>query len=245
MIKAFKIIYHSLHNYLIYDNGKIRKNWVINKLANIQHGQTILDAGAGELQYSIYCDHLKYTSQDFGEYDGAGNNLGLQTNFRDNSKLDIKSDIVHIPVDDASFDNLLCIEVLEHVPYPIKAIKEFSRILKPGGNLILTAPFNSLTHYAPFYFYNGFSRYFYEKILLEHQFEIIEIKMNGNYFDYISGELGRIPSLIHKFKGCVVLRFIYILLIIPILFIIKLMGKNSKHSDELLTTGIHIYAKKI
>ena len=70
----------------------------------------------------------------------------------------------HCPVKNNEFDHILCIEVLEHLPNPTEAIYEFSRILNVGGTLILTAPFNSLTHYAPFYFYNGFSKYYYSKI---------------------------------------------------------------------------------
>lgn len=66
--------------------------------------------------------------------------------------MNILSDITTILELDASFDAVKCIEVFEHIPEPVKAVKEFSRILKPGGILILTAPFCSLTHFAPYYF---------------------------------------------------------------------------------------------
>jgi SAM-dependent methyltransferase len=41
---------------------------------------------------------------------------------------------------DACFDAVVIIEVLEHLPFDRKAISEISRVLKPGGILILTAP---------------------------------------------------------------------------------------------------------
>ncbi len=41
---------------------------------------------------------------------------------------------------DNSFDMIFLLEVLEHLDYPDKALRELSRILKPGGYLILGVP---------------------------------------------------------------------------------------------------------
>ena len=98
--------------------------------------------------------------------------MGLQTQRWDNTKLDIVSNITSIPVPDASFDAIMYIEVFEHIPEPILGIKEFNRILRKGGALILTAPVCSLTHFAPYYFYNGYSKYFYKKFLQKYGFKI-------------------------------------------------------------------------
>ena len=113
-------------------NKSTRDAWLERALAQIPEGSKILDAGAGELRYKKFCAHLDYVSQDFGQYDGKGDSTGLQTSQWDNTKLDIVSDITNIPVSDASFDAVMCIEVLEHIPEPILAIKEFSRILRGG-----------------------------------------------------------------------------------------------------------------
>ena len=114
-------------------NKITRDLWIERTLGQITKGSKILDAGAGELQYKKYCQHLEYVSQDFGQYDGKGNSEGLQTEKWDNTKLDIFSDITNIPVTDSSFDTIMCIEVFEHIPEPINSIKEFSRIIKQGG----------------------------------------------------------------------------------------------------------------
>ncbi len=45
-----------------------------------------------------------------------------------------------LPYPSASFDLITCVEGIEHLENPFNAIREFSRILKPGGKLILTLP---------------------------------------------------------------------------------------------------------
>jgi ubiquinone/menaquinone biosynthesis C-methylase UbiE len=176
-----------------------REVWLEKKLKKIPKGKKILDAGAGELQYKKFCKHLKYVSQDFGQYDGEGNSAGLQMKTWDNSKLDIVSDIANMPLRSSSFDAIMCVEVFEHIPHPNEAVKEFSRLMKRGGKLIITTPVSSLTHFAPYYFYNGYSRYYFEKILPENGFKIKEISYNGNFFEYIAQELRRLEFVINKY----------------------------------------------
>ena len=143
-------------------NEQSRINWVTAVLEKIPAGWVILDAGAGEQQYKKFCTHLKYVSQDFAAYNPVSNEQGLQMGSWNYGELDIVSDITNIPRADGSFDAILCTEVFEHIPDPIAALKEFSRLLRPGGVLIITAPFCSMTHFAPFHFATGFNKYFYE-----------------------------------------------------------------------------------
>ena len=177
-----------------------REEWLEKAIKQIPAGSRILDAGAGELRYKRFCSHLDYISQDFAQYDGKGNNRGLHSDSWDTSKIDIISDITAIPEPDASFDAIMCIEVFEHLPDPIKAIQEFARLLKSGGLLILTAPFCSLTHQAPYHFYSGFNRYFYEKHLSASGFKIIELEENGNFFEYLAQEVRRIPEVAQRYS---------------------------------------------
>lgn len=113
------------------------------------------------IQNRKYCKHLDYVSQDFCQYHGAEGehpDEWLQPKGWDTSQIDLVSAITEIPVPDSGFDAILCCEVLGHVPEPTHALDEFARVLKPGGTLILTAPFGSNVHMAPYRFCSGFSK---------------------------------------------------------------------------------------
>ncbi len=225
-------------------NERNRQLWVKHQLEKIPEGQSLLDAGAGECQYKKYCSHLAYTSQDFAQYDGLGDGHGLQTTAWDNSKLDIVSDITKIPVADASFQNILCTEVFEHIPYPERAVTELSRILKKDGLLLLTAPFASMTHFAPYHFSTGFNIYWFETIFKDNGLEIISVERNGNYFDFICQELWRVPLIIKDYTPLSYLGYILLIIIVPLIIVLSLISLLSKGSETFMCFGYHIVAKK-
>lgn len=45
-----------------------------------------------------------------------------------------------LPYGDAEFDYVTCLEGLEHIENPHQAVREFRRVLKPGGHLIVSVP---------------------------------------------------------------------------------------------------------
>jgi SAM-dependent methyltransferase len=181
-------------------NAATRDAWVAQALAALPPGARLLDAGAGECQYKKHCGHLKYVAQDIAVYDGKGE-AGLQTGSWDFSQIDIVSDILKIPEPDASFDAVLCTEVLEHLPDPVRALDEMARLLRPGGMFVITAPFWSLTHFAPYHYATGFNRYFYESHLERLGFDIVEMTPNGNFFECVGQELRRVTDMAQRFAG--------------------------------------------
>jgi ubiquinone/menaquinone biosynthesis C-methylase UbiE len=223
-------------------NELTRVNWIEQTLKKVPEGFTILDAGAGECQFKKFCSHLKYIAQDFGKYTGEGE-VGLQTGAWDNTKLDIISDITNIPLEDNSVDAIMCTEVFEHIPDPIAAIKEFTRLLKPNGYLLITSPFASLTHFAPYHFASGFSRYFYEHHLIKNGFTIEDLQLNGNFFEYLGQETRRIKNIALKYSGTNLNIFQKVILHLNLL-ILQNLSKKDKGSAELLCFGIHVFARK-
>jgi len=224
-------------------NQTTRDAWLEKTLAAIPSGSRILDAGAGELKYRYLCSHLDYVSQDFAQYDGKGDGKGFQTGEWNQTKLDIVSDITNIPEADKSFDAIMCIEVIEHIPYPVEALRELTRLLRPGGLLVLTAPFCSLTHLAPYFYYSGYSRYFYEYWLDKFNFETLEMEWNGNYFEFLAQELRRLPDVSKTYANTDLGAKGY-MAIEQMLGILNRLSADDSGSRELLSFGLHILARK-
>ncbi|MEM8733510.1 MAG: class I SAM-dependent methyltransferase [Planctomycetota bacterium] len=224
-------------------NQSSRERWLEDAIALIPPGSRLLDAGAGTQQYKRFCSHLNYVSQDFAQYDGQGDATALQTGDFDYGELDIVSDITDIPEPDESFDAVMCVEVLEHVPDPPAALAEMARLLKANGTMIITAPFCSLTHFSPYHFATGFNRYWYETHLESNGLEIEELTPNGNYFEYIAQEVKRIrptaksytptkPRMYEKLAMNIVNRMLH------------RFSQKDQGSSQLLCYGYHVCARK-
>lgn len=223
-------------------NESNRAAWLEKKISELPAGLRILDAGAGELRNKGLCAHLDYVSQDFCRYEGRGDGQGLQTGSWDTTKIDLVCDITSIPEPDASFDVILCSEVFEHLPDPLKALDEFARLLKPGGKLILTAPFSSLVHFAPFHFASGFSRYWYEHHLPAHKLAIQELTPNGDWFSFLRQELFRLPKVAREYNDwCWPLA--YLTSAVGAIYFSLCKPKGNKASD-LACFGWHCVAIK-
>ena len=159
------------------NNQNIRDKFIITELEKLSNGLSILDAGCGSQRYKKYCDHLKYYSNDTGNYtlDKKKNLFSNGINKIGNyeyGNIDYKSNIWNIDAETAKFDAILCTEVFEHIPYPEKALIEFNRLLKTDGKLILTIPSNCLRHMDPEYYFSGFSDNWIKKFMKENNHPI-------------------------------------------------------------------------
>lgn len=182
---------HDIHDF----NQRNRDRWVQAKARTVPAGSRVLDVGAGTCPYRSLFSHCDYKTHDFKKYTGI--KLDGTTEY---GPIDYESDITDIPVPDSSFDVILCTEVLEHVPEPIKAIQEISRILKPGGRLFLTAPLSSGLHQLPYHFYGGFTPEWYKYFLPKFGLQIIEITPNGGFFKLLAQECARLAWTFDKHK---------------------------------------------
>ena len=91
---------------------------------------------------------------------------------------DLVIDVRSMPeITDASYDCVYCSGVLEHVDEFRKGFDEITRILKPGGILLLGLPFRQAIHMAPQDFWR-FTEYGI-RYLLKDSYEIIAMKEIG------------------------------------------------------------------
>ena len=79
------------------------------------------------------------------EYIGCDYRAGLGVDF--------VTDITDIKLPDNSVSTILCIDTLEHVCNPQKAVDEMFRILKPGGILLMTSVMYFPIHSYPYDYY--------------------------------------------------------------------------------------------
>jgi ubiquinone/menaquinone biosynthesis C-methylase UbiE len=49
-------------------------------------------------------------------------------------------DVIHLPFAGGSFDGILCSSVLEYLADPLACLREFARVLRSGGTLIVSIP---------------------------------------------------------------------------------------------------------
>ena len=63
--------------------------------------------------------------------------------------VDFHYDVQEMAFEDECFDFVVCPAILEHVPYPQKAIAEMHRILKPSGEIWVEIPMNQPYHPSP------------------------------------------------------------------------------------------------
>lgn len=220
-----------------------RERWVIEQLKNLPMGHSLIDVGAGGSPFKKHCGHLRYTAQDFCQYDGKGDGNALQNGSWEYPHIDIVSDITNIPVPDGQFDAALCTEVIEHVPDAVGAINEIGRILKPSGStLIMTAPFSSLSHQTPHYYYTGFSRYFYQHHLERLGFSVT-ISANGNFFDFVNKEMRRIPNMAGSYASAQI-SGAAIDMIRQLVAGLQELSRRDTGSAEVLSCGLHVIARR-
>ena len=97
---------------------------------------------------------------------------------------DVVTDAALLPFGPGTFDTAICSELLEHVYDPRKVIVEVCRALKPGGSLIICAPFMVGIHGDP-YDYARYTDSFWRQILDETGFTDINIQPQGSFYSVI------------------------------------------------------------
>jgi SAM-dependent methyltransferase len=167
---------------------KRRVKWVEGQAIRVPAGSRVLDVGAGSCSYKPFFKNCDYVAQDFA-----------QTPDMTYGEIDVISDITSIPLKNESFDVVLCTEVFEHVSHPEKALQEITRLLKPGGKLIFSAPLGSGQHQQPYHFYGGYTRFWYEKFFPENGLRIKTLRPNGGLFGHTAEQLWRSQPIVMEY----------------------------------------------
>lgn len=129
----------------------------------------VLDIGCGKKPFQRFLSSLEYVGMD--------NNSAV--------KPDVVGVIESIPFANQYFDNVLCNEVLEHIPEPKLGLQEIHRVLRSGGLAYVTVPMSWYLHYEPHDFYR-YTKYGLEYLAISAGFKVVEIKRLGGLFSVLS-----------------------------------------------------------
>lgn len=118
-----------------------------NKL-ELKPGFKVLDAGCGggrHLSEAFRARGVSVVGIDLNRDDAlkAHNTTKIMRHEGEDgggASLVMVSDVTRLPFKDASFDIVICSEVLEHIPDHGQAISEIIRVLKPGRSLVVSVP---------------------------------------------------------------------------------------------------------
>ncbi len=127
-------------------------------------GGEFLDVGCGQQPYVSYFKHVaRKRACDFNAKRG---------------NVDFECPADQVPLPDGSLDSILNTEVLEHVPEPLAVWREFHRLLRCGGHVLLSTPMYWPTHEEPYDFYR-YPEFGLRRLAQESGFEVKELIPRG------------------------------------------------------------------
>ena len=135
-----------------------------------------------------------------------------------------------------TFQNIILMNVLEHLPNLNNVFKEIDRILKIRGLLIGSTPFIYQVHGAPFD-YQRFTRDFFYKTFSKKKYKSIIIKPLG--FGPLVASYGLIQTYLRYFP---ILKELLLILCFFIDFIIQMFVKTKL--EEIYPVGYFFIIKK-
>lgn len=201
----------------------------ISEFAHHLHGR-LLDIGCGRKPYERLFQVDEYVGLDIESE--RSRSVAVANHYYDGRRF---------PFVDASFDAVLCNQVLEHVFNPNEFVAEMHRVLKPGGTVVLTVPFVWDEHEQPF----DYARYssFGLRALFEQSGFAIEQhrKINANVsviFQLINAYLYKIIP-----KSLIIQALVCVTVMAPISYLGVLLAKIFPANDDLYLDQI-ILARK-
>jgi SAM-dependent methyltransferase len=109
--------------------------WLRAEAEGIPRGARVLDVGCGARPYE------PWFRERTGTYVGV--------DIASNPRADLVGTVEALPVEDASYDVVLCSQVLEHVDDPALAVRELRRVTAPGGRVLASTHGVQVYHPAP------------------------------------------------------------------------------------------------
>jgi SAM-dependent methyltransferase len=183
---------------------------------------TVLDVGAGAQPYrGLFRDGIDYQAIDV-ELAGAFGYDQPGTTYYDGEGW---------PVDSASVDLVFATETLEHVPEPANFLAEARRVLRDGGDLLLTVPFSARWHYIP-HDYWRYTPSSLRNLLEAAGFSEIAVYARGNELTVACAKaMALILPAVLPAAGGVGVKRIASLLLLPFMAVLAAIGQASLRGE--------------
>lgn len=150
------------------------------------------------------------------------------------SHVDLNS---QLPFPDATFDTILLSTVLEHLAEPDLLFSELSRILRPGGNIIISAPFYCWIHEEPYDYYR-FTRFALERFGLKNGLRMAKITESGGGLDVIQDVACKLIATKSRLLAYLIYYLFRFLRRVP-----GLRGLNAKAMPKMPLSYMAVYQK--
>ncbi|MFO0964727.1 MAG: class I SAM-dependent methyltransferase [Gemmataceae bacterium] len=116
------------------------------KAFDVRHCKRVLDAGCGNGRYSKYLLRWLGEGAFCTAFDLAPRMLARsRRRLRGRSISHVAADLTRLPYPDGFFDAVVCGWVLEHLPDPRPGLRELTRVMEPGGKLLLMCTEDTIT----------------------------------------------------------------------------------------------------
>ena len=187
----------------------------------------MLDFGCGRKPYRDLFHVSEYIGldTDAGGHDHAGEDI------------DVYYEGAVLPFEDARFDAVFSSQVLEHVPDIDVSLAELCRVLKPGGQLLVTLPFVWCEHEQPHDF-RRYTTFGVAALLGRHGFVDIEVDRSGRAVETVFQVWNN--YVVHRMfpRAPWLRRLLVPIMVTPVTLIALVLSRILPESNELYLDNV-------
>lgn len=141
---AYVLLKNHLYNYLL-------RRRAVRHYMQSEMGELMLEVGSGLSPMAEASDRIVYSELSFPA-------LSMLKRMQGRGYF-VVADVTCLPFKSGSFSQVICSEVLEHLPEDRLALREITSVMKPEGSLIVTFPHRRSYFAGDDRFVNHFRRY--------------------------------------------------------------------------------------